>query len=349
MPRPTTKERRHGGLRFRAAVSLAATSALLFTAACSNTTSMSTGSHGQKDIAVGVGNPPLTGTLTLPGGSGPFPVIVMLSGSGPNDQDETVADIKPFLDIANGLAADGVATLRYDKRTYDYPSSIDPSTYTPTEEYVPDAHAAIHLLQRRSDIDQSRIFVLGHSEGGTMAPKVVQDDPHLAGLILLAAANQPFGATIERQITYLASLPGGVGQQAVKELPEAEQAAQQIDNPQLSTANHSTWPTSPLAGGLGAAYWLDLRNANPVARARALSQPILILQGGRDYQVTVAQDLAAWEKGLAGRPHVTIHVYPQADHLFVDGNGPPSPTDYEHPGHVDPQVIADIATWVRSH
>jgi uncharacterized protein len=349
MPRPTTKERRNRGLRSRGAAGLAATAALLFTAACSNTTSVSTRTHGPQAIAVGVGNPPLTGTLTLPGGPGPFPVIVMLSGSGPSDQDETVADDKPFLDIANGLAVNGIATLRYDKRAYDYPSSIDLSTYTPTEEYVPDALAAIHLLEGRSDIDPSRIFVLGHSEGGTMAPKVVQADPHLAGLILLAAANQPFGATVERQISYLASLPGPIGQQAEKEVPEAEQAAQQIDNPKLSLANRATWPTSPLAGGLGAAYWLDLRNADPVARARALSQPILILQGGRDYQVTVAQDLAAWEMGLAGRPDVTIHVYPKADHLFIDGTGPPSPADYEHPGHVDPQVITDIATWVRSH
>lgn len=335
--------------RKRAAVALPVTAALLLVAACGNTTSMSAGTQGPQHLAVGVGDPPLNGTLTLPRGRGPFPVVVMLSGSGPSDQDESVGDVKPFLDIADGLAAHGVATLRYDKRTYDYPSSIDLSTYTPTEEYVPDALAAIHLLQRRSDIDQSSIFVLGHSEGGTMAPKVVEADPQVAGLILLAAADQPFGATLERQITYLATLPGTVGQQAKKALPEADEAAQQIDNPRLSMANHSTWPTSPLAGGLGAAYWLDLRNADPVARARALSQPILILQGGRDYQVTVAQDLAAWEKGLAGRPGVTIHVYPKADHLFIDGHGPSTPADYEHPGHVDPQVISDIASWVRSH
>ena len=125
-------------------------------------------------IAVSVGNPPLNGTLTLPAHKGPFPAVVLVSGSGPNDQDETVGADKPFLDIADGLATLGIASIRYDKRTRDYPGSIDLATFTPTQEYVPDAVAAIHLLKRRSDIDTSRIFVLGHSQGGTFAPKIAE-------------------------------------------------------------------------------------------------------------------------------------------------------------------------------
>jgi uncharacterized protein len=97
-------------------------------------------------------------------------------------------------------------------------------------------------------------------------------------------------------------------------------------------------------GGSG----LSLRSYDEVATARAIPQPILILQGDRDYQVTVADDLARWLRGLAGRPGVTVHQYPQADHAFIDGTGPPSPADYNHPGRVDPQVIADTAAWISN-
>ena len=126
-------------------------------------------------------------------------------------------------------------------------------------------------------------------------------------------------------------------------------AAQHIDNPDLSVADRSIWLTSPLLGGAGAAYFLDLRNYNPVATARELRQPILILQGGRDYQVTVANDLSVWEQGLGGAPRVTVHVYPDDDHLFIKGTGSSSPSDYQTPKHVDPQVISDISDWVHSH
>jgi len=308
-----------------------------------------TSSDVPRSLPVTVGDPPLTGTLTLPARSGRYPAVVLVSGSGPSDQDETVDADKPFRNIEDGLAAHGIASIRYDKRTRDYPDSIDLATFTPTEEYVPDAVAAIHLLQRRSDVDPSRLFVLGHSLGGTFAPEIAQADPSVAGVVLLAPSTESLGAALVRQSKYLSTLPGAVGKQAKATLADAEQAARQIENPNLSVANRSTWPTSPLLGGAGAAYFLDLRNYDPVATARAIPQPVLVLQGGRDYQVTVPDDLSVWVQGLAGRPAVTIHVYPRDDHLFIQGSGPPSPADYQKPKHVDPHVISDITTWVNSH
>jgi hypothetical protein len=127
---------------------------------------------GVREIHVGVGSPPLQGTLTLPPGRGQFPAVVLVSGSGANDQNETVGPNHPFLDIAVGLAARGIATLRYDKRTRDYPHSIDPVTITPTQEYVPDALEAIHLLEHQPVVNRHQIFVLGHSQGGTYAPLI---------------------------------------------------------------------------------------------------------------------------------------------------------------------------------
>ena len=103
-----------------------------------------------------------------------------------------------------------------------------------------------------------------------------------------------------------------------------------------------------VADGVGPAYFLDLQRYDPVAVARSIRQPLLILQGGRDYEVTVADDLDVWLKGLARRSGVTVRQFPKADHLFVEGTGPSSPLDADTPGHVDPQVTATIATWVLS-
>ena len=107
-------------------------------------------------------------------------------------------------------------------------------------------------------------------------------------------------------------------------------------------------PTADLLFGWPASYWLDLRGYKPVGTAAALNRPILILQGGRDYQVTVEDDLARWQAGLAHRPEVTVRVHDAADHLFFRGDGPSTLADYESPQHVDPAVVADIAAWLTT-
>ena len=299
--------------------------------------------QGVRQLAVRVGTPPLKGTLTLPPGKGPFPAVVLVPGSGPNDQDETVGLDKPFRDIAMGLAALGVASLRYDKRTLDYPKSVNPRTFTPVAEYVPDALAAVRMLEREPEVDNRRIFVLGHSQGGTLAPLIAQRAPQVAGLILLAAATEPLGAALSRQVRYLATLPGEIGAQAAAQLPEVMTIAAQISNVSILEKDS---PGTVLFGGVGPAYYLSELRYNPVATARSDRQPLLILQGGRDYQVTVRNDLDVWLSGLKGRKGVTAVQFPKADHLFIDGSGPPSPADYEKPGHVAPAVIGEIATWV---
>ena len=117
-----------------------------------------------------------------------------------------------------------------------------------------------------------------------------------------------------------------------------------IDSPGLSPST----PDSKLPFGVPAAYWLDLRGYDPAAVAATLGKPMLIAQGGRDYQVTVADDLARWEAALAGRPDVTIRVYNADNHLFFRGTGKPDPAEYEPAQHVDPAVVADIADWLAS-
>jgi pimeloyl-ACP methyl ester carboxylesterase len=339
---------RHRRARCGAAASIAAVGLIMAASACSSTampTPTPTGSAaaGVRQIAVGVGSPPLKGTLTLPAGKGPFPAVVLVSGSGPNNQDESDGPNHPFLDIALGLAARGIASVRYDKRTLDYPVSIDQATFTLTQEYVPDALAAIRLLDQQPAVNPHRIFVLGHSQGGTYAPLIAREAPQVAGVIMLAAAAEPLATALLRQVSYLATLPGAIGANARAELPGITQEAAEVASPAVLRKDP---PGKILLGGAGRAYFLSGFAYNEVATARSIFQPLLFLQGDRDYQVTVANDLDVWLRGLRGRAGVTVVQFPAADHLFLDGRGPPTPLDYQQAGHVDPVVIATIASWI---
>lgn len=298
---------------------------------------------GIRQIAVGVGAPPLYATLTLPAGKGPFPAVVLVGGSGPGDQNESIGPNKPFQDIALGLAARGIASLRYDKRTRDYPQDIDAQTFTPTQEYVPDALTAIRMLEHTPLIDPHRIFVAGHSQGGNYAPLIAKRAPQVAGVIMLAAGTETIGATTLRQLHYLASLPGMVGAKAKAELPDATAQIAQIDD---RARLEKDSPATVLLGGAHPVYYLSALAYNDVAAARAIPQPLLFLQGDRDYQVTVKSDLDVWIRGLEGRKGVTFVQFPKDDHLFFSGSGAPTPLEYTEPNHVDPKVIAAMASWI---
>jgi pimeloyl-ACP methyl ester carboxylesterase len=185
--------------------------------------------------------------------------------------------------------------------------------------------------------------VLGHSQGGTYAPLVAKRAPSAAGVILLAAGAEPIGAAMLRQARYLATLPGAIGLTAKAELPYLTRQVAEIDNPaKLAKEN----PNTVLLGGTRPAYYLSALRYDEVATARSLPQPLLLLQGERDYQATVANDLDAWLKGLKDRKGVTVVRFPKADHLFLDGTGPPTPLEYSKPGHFNPKVIATIAAWI---
>lgn len=286
---------------------------------------------------------PLRGALTLPAGTGPFSAVVLVGGSGPDDLDEAVGGAKPFRDIADGLAKRGIATLRYDKRQVDYPLQMSANAHlTVDDEETDDALSAAHLLAKQKLIDPQRVFVLGHSEGGMLAPRIGQRDPAVAGLILAAAPARSILTVLREQTREQGARQG---------LPKARIAASEkalaAEQALLAKAD----PQHPPAGAFGGApqtWWLSLHDYDQIAVAKALKVPMLFLQGGSDFQVSPTKDFDAWKAALAGRPNVTFRLFLGLSHLFTPAGKTLTTADYATPAHVDPAVIETIAKWVKA-
>jgi dienelactone hydrolase len=296
----------------------------------------------EESVNVGSEEFQLPGTLTLPAGAGRVPAVVLVHGSGPEDRDETLGPNKPFRDLAWGLASRGIAVLRYEKRTKQYAAKLAAnSALTVQEESIEDAIFAVRLLQRHARTDAGHIFVLGHSLGGMLAPRIGSQNKQIAGLVILAGNSRPLPDLMVEQVEYLASVsPDPAAQLAA--IATFRQQVARIKDPALSLNT----PAIELLGA-PAAYWKDLNAYKPVSVAATLTVPILVLQGERDYQVTM-KDFDGWRDGLKGRSGATFKSYPDLNHLFMTGTGKSTPAEYQSPGKVAEVVISDIAAWVKS-
>lgn len=299
----------------------------------------------ERAVTITTGSWELPGTLTVPVGKGPFPAVVLVHGSGPNDQDESLGPNKMFKDLAWGLASRGVAVLRYEKRTRKYGGRVssDLAAMTVADETINDARSAVALLATTSGIDPKRIFVAGHSLGAFVGPRIVTGETKVAGVILMAGNTRPLEDLVVEQVRYLVSLNGQVTPAGEEQIAAAEKSAQEFRNPDLKPG----MTVNLLGAILPASYVLDLRSYKPGETAAALKIPILVLQGERDYQVRVA-DFEGWKKALAGRTNAAFKLYPALNHHFMPGTGPSSNAEYLKPNHVLEQVISDIAEWISS-
>ncbi len=327
-----------------AGIQLAAPSAAVPAAPWVPADYVSTDHFEEEEVSLGSGPLAVRGTFSTPKLGERGPGIVLLAGSGPSDRDETIGRNKPLKDLAWGLASRGVAVLRFDKVTFAHPGAVKADLgFTVADEYIPHATAALRILSSHTAVDHRRVFLGGHSLGATIAPRVAAAGPSIAGLALLAAGAQPLHWAAVRQVRYLASLNPGTFVASQPVIDTMTEQAERVDSAGLSLST----PPSELPFGTPPAYWLDLRTYQPAEVAANLGKPVLILHGGRDYQVTVDDDLAIWQRALDGRPDVTIRVYPADNHLFFPGSGPSTPAEYEPVQHMDPQVVSDLADWLK--
>lgn len=302
----------------------------------------------EHEVKIGHGKWVLPGTLSIPRGDGPFAAVLLVHGSGPQDRDETIPPNKPFRDLAWGLASQGIAVLRYEKRTKAYAAEMkrEVDTLTVKEETLDDALEAVALLRARPEINARQIFVLGHSLGGFLAPRIGAADPQIRGLIILAGSARPFGDVILDQMTYVLSL--SIPDLAVRQqqLAVLKQQVELVKDPdRLPFAKASDLPL-----GVPAAYWIDLNAYHPEQVAQTLKQPMLFLLGSSDYQVT-QDDFQIWQNALGNRSDVQFILYPGLSHIFmpVEGGQKATPATYTVAGHVSEEVVSDIGGWIKQH
>ena len=240
--------------------------------------------------------------------------------------------------IARGVAASGIATLRYDKRTFAHRGIGDARAITVQEEVIDDAVAAVRFARALPEVDTTRVFLLGHSLGGTLAPLIAERLP-LAGVILLAPGARLLDEAILDQFGRRLRLTGQSEDAVTRQLDDLRAA--------FARVRSGAAADSEMVFGAPARYWRDLQARRPLEALRRLTIPILVLQGGNDYQVTRA-DYDLVQAALTGKPETArqSHWFPDLNHLFMQADAPSTGTEYGRSGQVDPRVTDAIATWI---
>ena len=291
-------------------------------------------------IAVKTGTMTLPGAVCVPNNIKNPPVVILLAGSGPNDKDETIGPNKALKDLAVGLASNGIATYRYDKRTLVYGKDlkdIDLNT-----EVIDDALTAITTIKNNPLFKDSKIFIAGHSLGAMCAPLIASKSKQVSGIILLAGNARPLEDVVLEQYNYIFGLDS-VDQDEKKEIDKLIAQSIIVKTPKaLKTAKAEDLPLN-----LESTYWQSLVKYNQVQVAKKVKQPVLVLQGERDYQVTMT-DFNLWKQALSEKSKNQFISYPSLNHLFMKGEGKATPAEYDKQGNVEFQVISDITTWVKS-
>ena len=293
---------------------------------------------------------PISGVLTLPENpEGKIPVVVLVQGSGQSDRDETIYANKPFRDIAWGLAQQGIATLRYDKRFYTYSEEGQKmaSDITVQQEITDDALAALALVQQDERFDAS--FLLGHSQGGMLMPAIALENGQLTGGISLAGSLRPlWEISYDQNLAAAEAARDTVTEEEYNQIQnQMKQVEQQVE--QLRQLDTLDLADDDLLLGLPLKYWRSLQQMDAMDAVEQLDIPLLILQGDADFQVYPDKDYTLWQQTLQGRDNAEFHLYSGLNHLFMPTQGKQDVSEYAVQSQVDSQVIADIAAFVQQY
>lgn len=296
----------------------------------------------ENKLTVKTGSFEMPAVLCVPNNVQNPPVVILLAGSGPNDKDETIGPNRPLKDIALGLASKGIASLRYDKRTYVYAKKLDENKTGLYEEVVEDALSAIKLLRSNPLTKTSKIFIAGHSLGAMCAPWVAEKSKEVSGIMLLAGPARPLEDIADEQMAYL--LKDKFPEDKVKKImTEYKKHTDLVRDPKaLKNAKAIDLPF-----GAPVYYWQSVKKYDQVKTAKKIKQPIFIQQGERDYQVTMT-DFEIWKKELGIDPKNKFVSYPKLNHLFQSGENKSKPEEYQEPKNMEIKVINDLADWVKN-
>jgi dienelactone hydrolase len=296
----------------------------------------------EREVTLGSGEWAVRGAVTLPAEGGPFPAIVLVGGSGPGSLDLDVGPNKIFRDLAWGLARQGVAVMRFEKRSHAHAARFRALGRRATleEEFIDDATAAARLLRETPGVDARRVYVLGHSQGGGLAPGIVRR-LGLAGVVVVNSSPRTPSQIILDQAIYFESL-------ARDGAYDAQQARMVREGAELIAT--ATERDSAVILGNPAWYWASMARVDTpadIVAVRARGGRVLMVHGGRDYLVTQT-DWDAWPPALAGASGIDFRQYPDLNHLLQPGVGRMTPAEYNELRPVSPELIRDLAAWIRA-
>ena len=285
----------------------------------------------------------LPGVLTVPKGEGPFPAVVLIHGSGSSDRDETVGSLKPFRDLAEGLAEKGIAVYRFDKRSYVYGvEMMSNKAFTLADESIEDAVNAVQLLAAQEKIDSDRIYVLGHSLGGNAIPAIARELENApvkaCGFIMMASSPRPLEVLMREQYDYLYSL--------MPEVTEEQQAEKDAIFAELDKLKDlDALGEEDTVLNVYSSYWKWLAAYDILQAAEEITKPVLLLQGEEDYQVTM-EDFEIWQSAIGDQANWKLISYPGLTHPFTPGEKAEGSAAYTKEEKVDARVIQDIADFM---
>ncbi|WP_115719528.1 alpha/beta hydrolase family protein [Gallaecimonas mangrovi] len=288
---------------------------------------------------------PLPAVWTFPQGNGPFAAVLLVAGAGAQDMDGREGANQPLKQLAIALAKKGIASFRYDKaiRAYPTPAILD-KQLTVDDDETDDALSALSLMAKNRQLNPQRIFLLGHSLGAMLAPRIAKrSQVDLKGVIMMAAPSLTLLDNAKLQTAYLDKLNALNAVAAKQHQIELEQEQQLLANHKPGTAIDGDFI------GMPQSWFLSLHQYAQVKVAQSLTLPLLLLQGAQDFQVPAAQNWPIWQAALNDKTNATLIEYPALSHLFMPAGKAPSPKDYQKAAVIPAKVTDDMNAWIKAH
>lgn len=298
----------------------------------------------ERDVTVDAGDVSLDGVLTVPDGAGPFPAVLLVHGAGIHDSDGSAGTSKILKDLAWGLAGEGIATLRYEKRLAE--QEVEDANHTLDTIVIDDAVAAVDELAVTDEVAEDAVFVAGHSQGGMCAPRIAARHGGVAGVVVLdARADSTLDPDDIAFMRYEFEPDGDLSEEQEAELERERETVRRLaegdyDDDETIWGRPGTWHRS-------------VRNCDPTETASELDVPVFVLKTGRTDE-EIQPELAAWFRDQFEKWRAVdlvdgsrVEFYGDVDHYFQQGFAPTNPLSLYFGGSVADHVVSDLAVWIN--